>query len=145
MKLVKIISVLTVVVINAVVLAGCAVEKSAPTSPPGSIAVRIIPKSAVHIVQASARQEGDVLVVDGKIQRIWIGNRGIVKGHVDIDVLDAIGKPIRSITTSCSPSIIPNLSNVRSSFIARIPLTAPEGGVAKIRFHNGPDENREVL
>lgn len=145
MKIVKIIPVLTLLVFNAVILTGCAVEKTLPTSQPGSIAVRIVPTSAVHIVQASARQEGAILVVDGKIQRRWIGNRGIVKGHIDIDVLDANGTPIRSLRTSCSPAIIPNLSNVRSSFKARVPVAAPEGGVVKVRFHNGPDENREVL
>lgn len=145
MKIVKIIPAFILVILNAGILTGCAVEKSLPTPPPGSIAVRIIQAPAANIVQSSARQEGDVLVVDGKVERNWIGNRGVVKGHVDIDVLDASGKAIRSLTTRCSPSVIPNLSNVKSSFMARIPLIVPDGGVVKVRFHTGPIENREVL
>lgn len=145
MKHVNIMPALIVVVLNAVILAGCAGEKSSPPPPPGAVAVRIIQASAANIVQSSARQEGEVLVVAGKVARQWIGNRGVVKGHVDIDVLDASGKTLRSLTTRCSPPVIPNLSNVQSSFMARIPLLAPDGGVVKVRFHAGPDANREIL
>jgi len=135
----------TLLITSTFILSGCAVDKQLPTSAPGALTVDIQPASEVHIVQASARQVGEDVIVDGKIQRKKIGGRGIVKGHVDIDVLDAKGKTLRQVVTGCSPKIIPKLSGVRSSFTARIPIMAPPESVVRVKFHNGPHDDQEVL
>lgn len=145
MKLIKMIPMFTLLVTSTFILSSCAVDKQLPSPEPGALTVDIRPASEVHIVQASARQVGEEVIVDGKIQRKKIGGRGIVKGHVDIDVLDEKGNTLRQVITSCSPQIIPKLSGVRSSFSAQIPMMAPPESVVRVKFHNGPHADQEVL
>lgn len=145
MKFIKMIPIFTLLVTSTFILSGCAVDKQLPTPAPGALTVDIQPASEVHIVQASARQVGEEVIVDGKIQRKKIGGRGIVKGHVDIDVLDEKGQTLRQVVTGCSPQIIPKLSGVRSSFTARIPMTAPPESIVRVTFHNGPHDGLEIL
>lgn len=137
MKLMKCLSATTLMIACAFILPACAVQ---PASPPdlGSLAMKILPAGEVHIVQTSARQEGANVVVEGKVSRKKIGGRGIVKGHVDIEILDKEGKTLREVTAGCSPGIIPKLSGTNSSFSAQIPLIAPEESLIKLYFHNGP-------
>ena len=135
----------TLLVTSTFILSSCAVDKQLPIPTPGALTVDIRPASEVHIVQASARQVGEDVIVDGKIQRKKIGGRGIVKGHVDIDVLDEKGKILRQVVAGCSPQIIPKLSGVRSSFTARIPMMAPPESVVRVKFHNGPHDDQEIL
>lgn len=145
MKPLQIIPMFTLLVTSACILSGCVVDQQLPAPAPGALTVDIQPASEVHIVQASARQVEEDVIVDGKIQRKKIGGRGIVKGHIDIDVLDETGKILQQAVTGCSPQIIPQLSGVRSSFTAQVPMTAPPESVVRVTFHNGPHDGQVVL
>jgi len=69
MKLIKMIPMFTLLITSTFILSGCAVDKQLPTPEPGALTVEILSASEVHIVQASARQVGEEVIVDGKIQR----------------------------------------------------------------------------
>ena len=78
------------------------------TSIPGSLAMKISPATEVHIVQTSARQDGENIVVDGQVERKKIGGRGIVKGHIDIEIIDDGGQnSFDKVVTDFSPRIVP--------------------------------------
>lgn len=145
MKIVKILSMFTLIATSTFFLSACSIDKKLSTPEPGSLTVDIQPASEVHIIQAYANQVGREVVVDGKVGRKQIGGRGIVKGHVDIDVVDNDGKTIIKAVASCSPEIISNLADVSSSFATRIPIIAPQGSVVMVKFHNSHHYNEKVL
>ena len=120
-------------------LSACTVKPLPPTAP-GSLTTHIQQASEVQIVQTSARQEGENVVVDGRVKRKVTGGRGVVKGHIDLKIMDAEGKVIEQVVTRVSPEIIPQRGGMTSSFTARIAMMAPRGSVVSVRFHNGPHE-----
>ena len=139
MKLLKLIPTLTLIIASAFILPACTVK---PTpSAPGSLTMKVLPATDVHIIQASARQDGENVVVDGQITRKKIGGRGIVKGHVDIEIIDEGGKTIRQIITDISPRIVPKFSGMKSTFSTKIPFIAPQGSIVTVMFHNGHHES----
>lgn len=139
MKLIKIFPVTIFAIIGCFSLMACA-STSTKTLPSDGLAIVVLPAADVQIVQRSARQEGGDVAVDGQIKRKITGGRGIVKGHVDIKLLDRKGETIREVFASCSPRIIPNRGTLTSSFSARIPIVAPPESVISLRFHNGHHE-----
>lgn len=62
-------------------------------------------------------------------------------------MIDEKGITLQQVVAGCSPKIkiIPKLSGVRSSFTARIPMMAPPESVVRVKFHNGPHDDQEVL
>ena len=140
MKLLKLIPTVTLIIASAFILPACTVKPTQP-SVPGSLTMKILPATDVHIVQASARQDGENVVVDGQITRKKIGGRGIVKGHVDIEIIDEGGKTIRQVVTGFSPRIVPKFSGMKSTFLTKIPFIAPQGSIVTVMFHNGHHES----
>lgn len=143
MKLLKLISTVVFMMASAFVLSACTIKPLPPTGP-GSLTTNIQQASEVQIVQTSARQDGENVVVYGRVKRKITGGRGVVKGHIDIKIIDAEGKVIDRVVTSVSPKIVPKSGGMTSSFTARIPVIAPQGSVISVRFHNGPHESQEA-
>lgn len=137
MKLIKTLPVTILAMIGCFPLMACASTKTLPSD---GLAIVVLPAADVQIVQRSARQEGGGVAVDGQIRRKITGGRGVVKGHVDIKLLDRKGETIREVFASCSPRIIPNRGTLTSSFSARIPIVASPESVISLRFHNGHHE-----
>ncbi len=140
MKLLKLISTVTLIIASAFILPACTVKPTHPSAP-GSLTMKISPATDVHIVKASARQDGENVVVDGQIKRKKIGGRGIVKGHVDIYIIDKEGETIRKVITDISPRIVPKFSGMKSTFLIKIPFIAPQGSIVTVMFHNGYHDN----
>jgi len=137
MKLLKPIFTETLLIACAIILSACTV-KPTPPSALGSLTIKILPATDVRMVQVSARQDGENVIVDGQIKRKKIGGRGVEKGHVDIEIRDEEGRTIQQVVTDISPRIVPKLSGLRSSFSTKIPIIVPEGSLVSVRFHNGP-------
>jgi len=140
MKFEKIISI-TLFLFSALILSACAVNIPDPPPPPGALTLKIKPAFKVNIVQASARQEGADVIVEGQVKRKRIAVRDFITGHIDIEILDEEGKTIRQVVTDCSPQIIPKSSGVKSSFSARIPMIVSQGSLVSVKFHNGPHDS----
>ena len=139
MKLMKITPTATLIIASAFSLSACA-GTTMPSPAPGELAVNILPATDVKIVQTSARQDRESVVVDGKIGR-KLHRRMIPNGHIDIDIIDEKGKTIHQTFTSYWPEIIPRAEGRMSSFIARIPVTAPQGSLVNLKFHSGPHDS----
>ncbi|MBV5329527.1 MAG: hypothetical protein JZU65_18190 [Chlorobium sp.] len=140
MKLSKLMPAVLLIMASTFALAACTVKPSSPPAP-DSLATKILSTSEVQIVQTSARQDGENIVVDGQVRRTVTGGRGIIKGHIDIGIIDTEGNTIGRVVTNVSPEIIPNRGVMTSSFTTRIPLVAPQGSVVRVRFHNGPHDS----
>lgn len=140
MKLIKMMPTVTLVVVNIFFLPACATT-TVPPPAPGTLAVKILPAVDVRIVQTSARQEGEYLVVDGQIKRKKVHARKFPRGHIDIAILDEDGSTIDKTFTKISPEILPRIDGMKSTFLARIPLVPPQGSVVRVNFHSGPHES----
>ena len=139
MKRIKMTTTVTLIIASAFSLSAC-VATPMPSPAPGALAVNILPATDVKIVQTSARQDRESVVVDGKIGR-KLHRRMIPNGHIDIDIIDEKGKTIHQTFTSYWPEIIPRAEGRMSSFIARIPVTAPQGSLVNLKFHSGPHDS----
>lgn len=136
MKLMKMTPTVTLIIASAFTLSACAATPiSSPA--PGALAVNILPATDVRIVQTSARQDGENVVVDGQIKR-KLHRQRIPNGHIDIEIIDEKGKAIYQSFTSYWPEILPRAEGRRSSFMTRIPVTAPQGSLVNVEFHSGP-------
>ena len=118
-------------------LASCATTAKSPQAP-GALAVIILPTADVQILQTSARQEGGIVYVEGKIQRKIPRRRVIHTGHVDIAIVDAKGKTLHQVPIGYSPEIIPRRHGMKSLFTARIPMMPPPGSFITVKFHRSP-------
>lgn len=138
MKLLPMIPTIALLVAAILSLPACAAKTMRPLAP-GELAVEILPDADIRIVQTTARQDGEAIVVDGQIKR-KLHRRLIGKGHIDIAITDVDGKTIHETFTSYGPEVLPRAEGLRSSFMVRIPVVAPLGSRVSVRFHSGPHE-----
>ena len=132
----KMMPTVALMIASAFLLSSCASTiKPAPAA--GELVVVILPATHVQIVQATARQDGENVVVEGFVKRKKVHGRVIPKGHVDIGIVDQQGRTILQIPASCMPEIIPRMDGLKSSFMARIPVLAPRGSFVSVKFHSG--------
>lgn len=139
MRLMKMIPTVTLIIASAFSLSACAMTPM-PSLAPDTLAVNILPATDVKIAQASARQDGENVVVDGHIGR-KLHRRMIPNGHIDIEIIDETGRTIHQTSTSYRPEIIPRAEGRMSSFMARVPVKAPQGSLVNVKFHSGPHDS----
>jgi hypothetical protein len=140
MKLMHLLS--TAAVLLATALPSAAHAATTLTPPGGGLlAVKAMAAKDVRIVQTSARQAGEHIIVGGHLQRKKVHGRVIPKGHVDIAIIDQEGQTIHQTAAQVSPTIIPRSHGVKASFMAEIPVLLPLGGHVRVKFHNGPHES----
>lgn len=127
---------LTLIITGIFSLTACATTTATPLRP-GALAVRIGPDTDVEIVQTTAHQDGENVIIAGHLQRKKVRGRTIPKGYVDIAIIDGHGKTIHKTSTAISPEIVPRISGAKSSFIAQIPVKAPLESSVSVKFHYG--------
>ena len=139
MRLMKMMPTVILIIASTFSLSACAVTPM-PSPAPGTLVVNILPATDVKIAQTSARQDGENVVVDGQIGR-KLHRRMIPNGHIDIEIIDETGKTIHQTFTSYWPEIIPRAEGRMSSFMARVPVTAPQGSLVNVKFHSGAHDS----
>lgn len=118
-------------------MTACAATSKQPLDV-GEIAVDILSDSDVTITKAVARQSEDRILIDGKVRRKVAGGRGVIKGHIDVTLLNSEGQILNQAVAQCEPRIIPSRGTLTSSFSSQISLPAPKSSLVRLRFHNGP-------
>ena len=132
----KMMPTVALMIASAFLLSSCA-STIKPSPVAGGLVVVILPATHVQIVQASARQDGEQVAVEGYVKRKKVHGRVIPKGHVDIGIVDGQGRTLLQTPARCTPEIIPRRDGMKSSFMARIPLLAPPGSFVSLKFHSG--------
>jgi hypothetical protein len=82
-------------------------------------------------------QEGEHLVIDGKVKRKYFCPCGICRGCVDVDIVDAEGALLGRYQTGICPCDIPRKGSRESSFCIKSQMILPEGSVARLYFNRG--------
>ncbi len=94
--------------------------------------------STVRVMQTSAVQRGDELIVAGNVKLV---NRHTSKwrsqGHIDVVLIDSKGETLYETTANYAPRKIPRKTkSSKSSFRVQIPAEAPIGSVLHLSFHS---------
>ncbi len=118
-----------------IVVAGCATNNFNYTYEAPVIFKRV-PSEDVHISEALAYEDGDELVIYGKVKRGPDNCCDAVRGHVDIVVIGPEGYLLDMASTMYRPRNIPKVRSRSSRFRVRLPYTLPDGVTIRIAYHS---------
>ena len=124
--------VLTMVVMSVL---GCATNRISHTNQL-SVPFELVSSEDAHISKAYAYEDGDGLVVSGKVKRSIQNCCDSTRGHVDIVVLGLEGDVLDVTSTLYSPRNIPKARSRTSRFVVRLPNKLPEGATIRLAYHS---------
>lgn len=114
--------------ITAVLVSGCAT---------GTISTGKISNSEdVFINAAYTYEDGDELVICGRVKRGYQNCCDSARGHVDIALLAPDGFVIDAFSTLYSPHNIPKVRSRSSRFKVRRPYLPPDGLIIRMAYHS---------
>ncbi|UCC97503.1 MAG: hypothetical protein JSW66_16875 [Phycisphaerales bacterium] len=118
------------------VVSGCA---TSPLRLKGEAPVLLehVPSEDVHISEAHAYEDGDTLVIYGKVKRAAANCCETARGHVDIAAVGPDGLVLDTVSVQYSPRNIPKVRSRASRFAARLPYAVPAGVTLRIAYHDG--------
>ena len=121
--------------IGTVLFSGCA---SSTISYEKNVSVQFerVSSEDAHISEAHAYEDGDELVIYGKVKRAVNNCCDAARGYVDIAVIGPGGFILDVIHTLYSPRNIPKSRSRSSHFTTRLPYTPPDGVTIRITHHS---------
>jgi hypothetical protein len=97
-----------------------------------------LPENAkAYVTKLTKNQQGEELLISGKVNRAYHYCCDKTHGHIDIAILDAEGFVIDAISTLFSPRNIPKAKARTSKFKVALPLLLPEGSTIRAVYHEG--------
>jgi hypothetical protein len=134
------ISVLVRFVIFSVVVSGCTeVQKANLKSLP--VIHENLPLEDIQVLNLDCRQDGDELIVSGRVRRRCNFCYDDVRGHVDIVVVDVGDEVLGSASAFYSPRSIPKNGSRYSTFSTRLKMVLPEGAIVRTAYHEHPESS----
>ena len=133
-------------------LAGCAPKHKNLITQKG-VSIEAVHSAQTHISDMAVSEDGNELVITGKVHR---RNRSISgSGHVDVTILDSAGNVIEKGGVPYTPTTLPKTPGARkhrgSRFEVRLPGVLPAGSKVQVAYHatikpgsNGLDCERSV-
>ncbi len=101
-----------------------------------SILFERMPSRGVIVSNVRAYEDGDELVIYGKVKRTFNNCCDATRGHIDIAVVAPDGLVLDMVSVLYSPRDIPRVRSRTSRFTARLPYTLPEGITLRITYHD---------
>lgn len=140
------------VVTTGIFLSGCAPKHMNLITKKG-VSIEAVHSARVHISDLAVSEDGNELVITGKVSRRNPSISG--SGHVDVTILDPAGNVIEKGSVPYTPTTLPKTPGARrhrgSRFEARLPCVLPAGSKVQIAYHarvkpesNGLDCERSV-
>jgi hypothetical protein len=103
----------------------------------GTASLEFVPSKGIYVSKAYVYQDGDDLVITGKVKR-HSGSLSVT-GHVDIVILDPKGTTLKKVAVSHVPRIVRRQGASDASFSARLPIIPPKGATVRLGFHSSKD------
>ena len=100
----------------------------------GGIIIDTIESRHFRISRAVVYQEGENLIVSGKVKRKTTALRG--SGHVDVVILGPDHSLLYEGSTLQVPAIVRRKGSRESRFTVAIPVTVREGSFVRIGYHD---------
>jgi len=135
--------VLVCFVVFSMLVSGCGVSETA-NMPGDGVVVRDVAATNVHVIDVQSHQQGDSLVISGRVKRSYNFCCDDAKGHVDIVVVGSDGFVIANGSTYYSPRNIPKTRTRASRFEARLPVTLREGDIIRTAYHESSEYARSA-
>jgi hypothetical protein len=132
----KIAILLLVVLVTAAAASGCLTDRIDLVAT-GVVAVESHHCKQVSFSKISIYQEGEHLVIQGKIKRNYFCICPSCKGFVEVELVDADGELLGIYPAATSPRNLPRKGPRESSFSIREKMKLPEGSSARIHFNRG--------
>ena len=129
-----------IILVTAIVFfSGCATSNVNYTNE-ASVLFERMPSEDVLISDVHAYEDGDELVIYGKVKRAADNCCDAARGHVDVAIVAPDGLVIDIINVLYSPRNIPKVRSRTSHFTTRLPYIVPEDMTLRITYH----DNMEV-
>jgi len=124
------------VVTIGILLSGCAPKHVNLITQKG-VSIETIHSAGAHISDVAVSEDGNELVITGKVSRL---NRAISgSGHVDVAILDSAGNVIDKGTVPYTPTTLPKTPGARkhrgSRFEVRLHCALPARGKVQVSYH----------
>jgi len=101
-----------------------------------SVLFERVPSVDVFVSEVHSYEDGDTLVVYGKVKRTAANCCDAVRGHLDMVVVRPDGSVLDALSLVYSPRNIPKVRTRSSRFTTRLPYTVPAGTTLRIAYHN---------
>jgi len=132
------VSVLVRFVIFSMAVSGCGEVETASVGEVAAANHENLPLKNIQVVNLSCRQDGEDVVISGRVRRSCNFCYEDVLGHVDIAVVDSEGLVLGTASTLYYPRSIPGRGARYSSFSTRLAMSLPEGAVVRTAYHEYP-------
>lgn len=124
------------VVTTGIFLSGCAPKHMNLITKKG-VSIEAVHSARVHISDLAVSEDGNELVITGKVSRRNPSISG--SGHVDVTILDPAGNVIEKGSVPYTPATLPKTPGARrhrgSRFEVRLPCVLPAGSKVQIAYH----------
>ncbi len=124
----------TFLVISTIWVTGCATSNVNYTNE-ASVLFERVPSEDVVISEVHSYENGDELVIYGRVKRGYQNCCDSARGHVDIALLAPDGFVIDAFSTLYSPHNIPKVRSRSSRFEVRRPYLPPDGLIIRMAYH----------
>ena len=124
-----------ILVIAAIFVSGCATSNTNYTNE-ASVLFERMSSEDVFISEVHAYEDGDELVIYGKVKRAVDNCCDPARGRVDIAVVAPDGLVLDVVSVLYSPRNIPKIRSRSSHFTTRLPYTLPDGIIIRITHHS---------
>jgi len=122
----------------AMTVSGCA-SIDIHQKPDASVLFEQTPSADVFVSEVHSYEDGDSLVVYGKLKRTATNCCNAVRGHLDMAVVGPDGSVLDAVSFFYSPRNIPKARTRSARFVTRLPYTVPDGTTLRIAYHNDHD------
>ncbi len=95
-----------------------------------------VPSADVLVSEVHAYEDGDAIVVYGKVKRTASNCCGAARGHLDIVIIRPDGSVLDAVSLAYSPRNIPKVRTRSARFSTRLPYTIPAGAILRLAYHN---------
>ena len=97
------------------------------------------PSADVFVSEVHSYEDGDTLVVYGKLKRTAANCCDAARGHLDMAVVGPDGSILDAVSLLYSPRNIPKVRTRSARFTTRLPYTVPDGTILRMAYHNDHD------
>ncbi len=120
-------------------LQSCASGRVAMATPE-TVRFEVPDSTSYQILGLSIAQDGDEVVIRGRIRRLR-QYRQPITGHIDIELVDPEGNSVNLTGVPYYPRNVPLRGSRQSRFIAHTEMILPDKIVVRLRRHTGTDNH----
>lgn len=122
----------------ALALSGCATVNT-NSRHEASVLFERMPSADVLVSEIHAYEDGDTLVVYGKLKRTAANCCDAVRGHLDMVVVGPDGAVLDAVSLAYSPRNIPKVRTRSARFTTRLSYTVAPGATLRMAYHDDHD------